>query len=255
MPSSGGLGRGRGAGLGVTRSGLAMQSTSSNPFPSDRTHTNAYGGHPGHGRGRGRGREHSGREDRHHLLTPGPMRHDIAPPRMPPARSMPSQLPFPPPQLGAAPGQFQTPYAPPPVLHYGSPAPPPSMYPPMGYPHFPGPHQYLFSPHSQSMPSPYPDPQAPPPPGSYPPMPHHYPPPPGPPFANGYSAPGPNGGYPSPVPNHAYHDSQLAYAARGISSLSFSPAPSANGDGEIVYPISSRGSTRSRTTSAAESAE
>lgn len=271
VPSSGGLGRGRGAGLGVTRSGLVTQGaaiTSNSVYLSSSPNVTTNGNGVGRGRGRGRGRG-GGRNHYHHngmtngmirdevLLTPGPMRHDIIPPRMPVTRpppppmgmAYPAPAPFPMPQQFGQIGPPPTPNCSQPQNRYNHQqqyAPPPPL-PPMPdqgqYPqHFLYPHQHY------SSPSPY---------G------HYLSPQP-------MFAPAPQQQQQQAVPygSHYYlpfHPSvgvaEHHHLSSGIGSLSLSPAAppapsSANGSstgGEIVYPISSRSSTRSRVPSSAAS--
>ncbi len=191
------------------------------------------------------------------LLTPGPMRHDIIPPRMPVTRpppppmgmAYPAPAPFPMPQQFGQIGPPPTPNCSQPQNRYNHQqqyAPPPPL-PPMPdqgqYPqHFLYPHQHY------SSPSPY---------G------HYLSPQP-------MFAPAPQQQQQQAVPygSHYYlpfHPSvgvaEHHHLSSGIGSLSLSPAAppapsSANGSstgGEIVYPISSRSSTRSRVPSSAAS--
>ncbi|GAA5993557.1 hypothetical protein JCM10908_000110 [Rhodotorula pacifica] len=266
LPSSGGLGRGRGAGLGVTRSGLVSQSSSLNPFSPNQAPFANSGAAGGRGRGRGRGRSNGPPTMRDEvLLMPGPMRHDVVPPRMPVTRP-------PPPPMG---------------MSYPS----PHFSTPQQHPYYPPPQQQQqqqqfytqkYSPYQQQ--SGYPSP-------SFPPMP---PPTHGQqafPFARSYSSPatssyGPAAGenyspqppfappqqqqqqylshfpqqhyfpghFPSPMPQQAYLAQHAGpnHLASGIGSLSLSSP--ASGASDIVYPISSRSSDgRSRVPSSAAS--
>lgn len=275
LPSSGGLGRGRGAGLGVTRSGLVTQAVvNSNSVysPSGVNPVTTNGNGAGRGRGRGRGRGGGGRNHHHHhngmrdevLLTPGPMRHDIIPPRMPVTRPPPPPMgmaypaPAPAPFLPPPPPQQQVgQFGPPPTTGYSQPQQsyhhhqqyaPPSFVPAPEQGHYPQaflyPHQHYYS-----SPSPY----------------GHYASPPQPMLA---PTPQQQQQHAIPYGSHYYLPvypsvSEQHHLSSGISSLSLSPAPpsSVNGSingsstgGEIVYPISSRSSTtRSRVPSSAAS--
>lgn len=282
LPSSGGLGRGRGAGLGVTRSGLVTQavvnsnSAYSSSSPNAITNGNGNAAGSGRGRGRGRGRGGGGRNHHHHhaagmngmmrdevLLTPGPMRHDIVPPRMPVTR------PPPPPMGMAYPAPAPAPFLPPPPpqQQLGQFGPPPTTNysQPQNYHHQ---KQLYASPsfapapdhghHPQAFLYPHPHYSAP----SFVPYGHYSSPPP--PMM---LAPAPQQQHAIPYGSHYYlpfHPSgaEPQHLSSGIGSLSLSPAAppssasaSANGSagGEIVYPISSRSSTRSRVPSSAAS--
>ncbi|GAA5883543.1 hypothetical protein JCM3774_003811 [Rhodotorula dairenensis] len=285
LPSSGGLGRGRGAGLGVTRSGLVSQPNNASlyPLPDFLANGNVLNGKgAGAGRGRGRGRGGRGRNNPggmmrdEVLLTPGPMRHDVVPPRMPVTRP-------PPPPMGMS---YPALYSTRPQQH-GLP-PPPQEQPRLGYP------------------SPYPQQQYP----LYAPLPTYQYPPSFPPHAiqgspypsaRSYSSPpaptataaGGAGGAGNPYVDYSvqapptfpqqhqvplmYGGSatdylsprlaqQHAYAmpypvdqhlSSGINSLSLAstpaPVPGLPNGGELVYPISSRSSTTSRNPSSATS--